>query len=232
MKIKKLKLSHFPATRSARVLWAAYEVADCPIEVEKIELYQGQQYSSKYLLRNPNHAVPVLEITWDDDRVQTIVESGAMVMFLADAFPDAGLAPSAVASPQRADYLQMLQFGATQADMMLWQVRIHEHMLPADQRDDRAIARYRTKFTDEIEPQLSARLSAHDFICGDTFTAADCVIGQCVMWARSYHLCQDRVFRAYLSRIAKRPAFLKAFADAASFTVEPPLVAKADRFNG
>jgi glutathione S-transferase len=232
MKIASLKISHFPATRSTRVLWAAYEVADCPIEVEKIELYQGQQYSPQYMLRNPNHAVPILDITWEDGSVQTIIESGAMVTFLADAFPEAGVAPTDMASPARADYLQMIQFGATQADMMLWQVRIHEHVLPEKQRDERTVSRYRTKFRDEIEVQLAARLNKHDFICGDTFTAADCVIGHCVTWARGYGLCQDLVFRSYLSRVARRPAFQKAFADAAGFDPRPPEGASSQGFSG
>lgn len=232
MNIKSLKISHFPATRSTRVLWAAYEVADCLIEVEKIELYKGQQYTPEFLLKNPNHAVPILDITWEDDSVQTIVESGAMVTFLADAFPAGGIAPAPIASPQRADYLQMIHFGATQADMMLWQVRIHEHVLPEDQRDERTIARYRAKFHDEIEVQLAARLSQHDYICGDTFTAADCVIGHCVTWARGYGMCQDRVFRAYLSRIVRRPAFQKAFADAAGFDPKPPEGAADGKFSG
>jgi glutathione S-transferase len=232
VKIKSLKLAHFPATRSTRVLWTAYEVADCPIEVEKIELYKGQQYSPAYLARNPNHAVPVLDITWEDGSVQTLVESAAMVSFLADAFPHAGLAPPPVASPQRADYLQMLHFGATQADMMLWQVRIHEHVLAQDQRDPRTIARYRAKFHDEIEVQLAARLNHQDYICGDNFSAADCVIGHCVTWARGYGMCQDRVFRAYVSRLARRPAFQKAFADAAGFDPKPPADAGIESFSG
>lgn len=232
MKIQNLRISHFPATRSARVLWAAYEAADCLIEVEKIELYKGQQYTPEYLLRNPNHAVPILDITWEDGSVQTIIESGAMVTFLADAFPAAGIAPPAIASRERADYLQMIQFGATQADMMLWQVRIHEHVLPAAERDVRTIARYRAKFHDEVEVQLVARLSKHDYICGQFFTAADCVIGHCVTWARGYGMCQDSIFRAYLSRIAKRPGFQKAFADAASFNPKPPEGSSDGKFSG
>jgi glutathione S-transferase len=232
MKITNLKVAHFPATRSTRVLWAAYEAANCPIEVEKIELYQGQQYSPSYLARNPNHSVPILDITWEDGSVQTMVESAAMVTFLADAFPAAGLAPPANASPERADYLQMIHFGGTQADMMLWQVRIHEHVLPQDQQDPRTVARYRAKFKDEIEVQLAARLANHDYICGDSFTAADCVIGHCVTWARGYGLCQDRVFRNYLSRIASRPAFQKAFADARGFEPKPPAEAAEMPFSG
>lgn len=232
MKIKSLKITHFPATRSTRALWAAYEVANCPIEIEKIELYKGQQYSPDYLARNPNHSVPILEIIWEDGGTQTIVESGAIVTFMADAFPDAGLAPPATASRSRADYLQMIHFGATQADMMLWQIRIHEHVLPENQRDERTIARYRAKFKDEIEVQLAARLNTHDFICGDTFTAADCVIGNCVVWARGYGMCQDPVFRAYVSKFARRPAFQKAYADAKDFTPKPPEGASTPAFSG
>jgi glutathione S-transferase len=232
MRITGLKLAHFPATRSARVLWAAYEVADCPVDVEKIELYQGHQYSPDYMARNPNHSVPTLDIMWEDGSVQTMVESGAMVTFLADAFPQAGLAPPATASRARADYLQMIHFGATQADMMLWQVRIHEHVLPADQQDPRTIARYRAKFRDEVEMQLAARLSQHDYICGAAFSAADCVIGHCVTWARGYGLCQDTVFRGYLAKIARRPAFQKAFADAAGFQPKPPADASVMPFTG
>jgi glutathione S-transferase len=232
MKIKNLKISHFPATRSARVLWAAYEVADCPIEIDKIELYLGQQYTPGYLLKNPNHSVPTLDITWGDDSIQTIIESGAMVTFLADAFPAAGIAPAADATRARADYLQMIHFGATQADMMLWQVRIHEHVLPQAQRDERTIARYRAKFKDEIEAQLAARLSQSDFICGDEFTAADCVIGHCVTWARGYGMCQDRLFSNYVSKLARRPAFQQAFADAASFDPKPPEGASDGKFSG
>ena len=71
---------------------------------------------------------------------------------MADAYPAAGLAPPPGPSPERADYLQMLHFGSTWMDMMLWQIRIHEHVLTADQRDDRTIVRYRHKFATEAEP--------------------------------------------------------------------------------
>ena len=35
-------------------------------------------------------------------------------------------------------------------DMMLWQVRIHEHVLPQDQKDSRTIERYQGKLTEEV----------------------------------------------------------------------------------
>ncbi len=233
MKIEKFRLCHFPATRSARVLWALYETADCPVEVEVINLYGGQQNTPAYLARNPNHNVPVLEISWDDGSTQTMLESAAMISFLADAYPEKGLAPLPGASPERADYLQMLHFCGGPVDMMLWQIRIHEHILPQAERDERTIARYRGKFTTEAEPQIAARLEKHDFICGTDFSAADCMTGHIVSWARGYGLCQDMIFRRYLSRVSKRPAFAKAFADANSFNVQPPAGAEITvTFNG
>lgn len=223
MNVEKFKLYHSPATRSGRVKWILHELLDDNFEVEVVSLHDGVQYSAEYMQKNPNHCVPVLEITMTNGESMTMIESGAMVTFLADAFPGKNLAPSAhELSLVRADYLQMLHFGASWMDMMLWQIRAHEHILPKSERDARTIARYRKKFIDEAEPQIKARLQNTAFICGEAFTAADCVIGHNVMWARAYGLCDDAVFSQYLSTVSKRAAFLSAFADAREFTVAVP----------
>jgi len=230
----RFRLFHFPATRSARVKWMLHEVLDDDFEVEVVDLYRGGQYRPDYLARNPHHNVPLLEVTFADGTVMNMLESGAMVAWLADAFPGRGLAPAPDSlSPDRADYLQMLHFGASTMDMMLWQIRIHEHVLADDQQDPRTAQRYRAKFEQEVEPRLATRLQTNDFICGDAFTAADCVIGHNITWARGYGLCRDEVFRGYLSRLAQRPAFAKAFADAGDFDPQvPAAVRNAGPFNG
>jgi glutathione S-transferase len=214
MSTPRFKLYHFPATRSARVKWMLHEVLGDDFEVEVVQLYEGAQFAPEYAAKNPNHSVPTLRIDFPDGSAMHMIESVAMVAFLADAFPAQRLAPPPGASPARADYLQMLHFGGTTMDMMLWQVRIHEHLLPLSEQDAQAVARYRKKFAAEVEPQLAARLGAGGFTCGAEFSAADCVIGHNVAWARGYGLCRDDVFRAYLSRLSKRPAFAAAFADA------------------
>ena len=220
--IRALTLYHYPATRSARVKWILHETVGDGFETVATDLYAGVQYSEAFMAKNPNHNVPVLDIAFIDGSHMTMLESAAMVAFLADAYPEQTLAPAPGPSRERADYLQMLQFGAVTLDMMLWQIRIHEHVLPRVERDERTAQRYRQKFITEIEPQLAARLESGGYICGDTFTAADCVIGHDVTWARGYGLCQDELFRAYLSRVSKRPAFRAAFADAGSFNPKPP----------
>jgi glutathione S-transferase len=220
--IRKLTLHHFPATRSARAKWILHEAVGEAFETQVLDLYAGAQYSAAYLAKNPNHGVPLLEVEFDDGSTLRMIESAAMVAFLADAAPEKQLAPPPGPSRARADYLQMLQFGATSMDMALWQMRIHEHVLPPAERDERTAARYRRKIVTEMQPQLAARLEGDGFICGERFTAADCVIGHNITWARGYGLCQDEVFRAYLSRLSKRPAFRAAFADVGGFSPVVP----------
>ena len=235
MDITKLKLYHYPATRSARVKWVLHELVGDVFETEIVSLYEGGQYSTTYLKKNPNHCVPTLELTLADGRSMYMIESGAMVALLADAYPEKRLSPPpGKLSFARADYLQMLHFGTTWMDMMLWQIRLHEHLLPEAERDPATIARYRRKFTTEVEPQLHDRLGETFFICGQDFSAADCVIAHNVYWARTYGMCRALPFRQYLLRVSKRPAFISAFSDAQDFNpkrrVATALSAEVDPF--
>jgi glutathione S-transferase len=235
MKFTRLKLYHFPATRSARVKWLLHELLEDDFDVEVVPLYDGAQYSPDYLQKNPNHNVPALEVTLENGTRHMMLESGAMVSMLADLFPEKGLAPAAhVFSLARVDYLQMLHFATSWMDMMLWQIRIHTHVLGKDS-DERTIARYNQKFIGEVEPELIKRLDRSDYICGKTFSAVDCVMGQNVLWAKAYGLCQGQPFSDYVARLAQRPAFGKAYADMGDFTLAPPrdkAKALAGKFTG
>ena len=222
MTIKHLKLHHFPGSRSGRVKWLLHELFDDGFETEIVDIYSGEQYRPEFLEKNPNHGVPILEVEFESGEKTVMTESAAMIAWLADAVPDKGLAPPVGLSPARADYMQMLHFASGWWDMMLWQVRAHEHILPEGQRDARTIERYCDKVRGEVEPQLLDRLSKGEFMCGAQFTAADIVTTHNVMWARLYGLCQDEAFHAYLSRLSKRRAFLKGFADARQFDPQPP----------
>ncbi len=232
MNIQSLTLYHFPATRSARARWALHETVGDDFTLQPLDLYRGEQYREAYRSINPNHNVPLLEIRLADGRVHRMLESVAMVEWLVDAYPDKALAPPPALSLERADYLQMLHFGGSWMDMMLWQVRVHEHILPSAEADPRTIERYRRKFIDEVEPQLAGRLERGDYICGEAFSGADIVIGHNVSWARGYGLCQAPLFRDYLSRLSRRPAFRKAFADAREFRPEVPGREKGGPFSG
>ena len=234
MTIQHINLYHYPVTRSSRVRWLLHELYEDDFEVEVVELYEGVQYGDEFMRKNPNHNIPVLELTMSDGSVKTMLESGAMISLLADINPDKKLAPAADAfSIDRADYLQMLHFATSSWDMMLWQIRVHKHVLPRAESDEKNAKRYLNKIKQEVEPQVIARLERHDYICGTEFSAVDCVVGHNILWSRSYELCQDAIFGDYLSRVSKRPAFLKAFADAHKFSPIPPKSTRlASKFTG
>jgi glutathione S-transferase len=234
MNIDHIKLYHYPATRSSRVKWLLHEIYGDSFEVEVLELYDGVQYEADFLRINPNHNVPLLELTLSNGKMHYMFESGAMVSLLADINPQKKLAPPAAKfSTERADYLQMLHFAASWWDMMLWQIRANKHVLSEAEKDSKTVKRYMNKISEEVEPQLLARLAQHDHICGPNFSAVDCLVGHNILWSKSYGLCQDDLFGDYLSRVSKRPAFLSAFADAHKFDPVPPETASlSGKFTG
>ena len=85
---------------------------------------------------------------------------------------------------------------------------------PEDQRNQTLLDSMRRKFT-ICANVLSSILSERQYICGDKFTAADCMIGYNVWWAsviQEGSLLEDYpVLRLYLNRLQKRPAFEKTF---------------------
>lgn len=215
--------------------WLLHELApEVSFEIKPVDLYRGEQFDTVFKDRFPLHAVPAVEIHLEGRPAITMTESGAIIVALADAVPSRALAPpSGPLSPERARYLQIIHACGASFDMHLWQIRIHTHVLEAAQKDERTVARYTAKFRGEVEPLLLERLQRADFICGDGFSAADCMTGHLVMWARTYGLCADSAFRAYLSRLSKRPAFLRAFADAGGFNpVVPDDAELRRRFTG
>ena len=226
----RVKLYHYPATRSTRVAFLLHELEpEISHEIVRLDLYRGEQYAAEFTDRFPLHAIPAVEIQDDDGRTSIMTESAAIITALADAFPEKALAPAAFPfSAARADYLRTIDTCGASLDMMLWQIRIHQHVLPEGQRDPRTVARYSSKISDEVAPMLAKRLDRTAHICGDDFSAADCMISHALVWARSYGLCGDDAFTSYLARLSERPAFQKAYADIAEFTPEVPeeMVAK------
>ena len=83
MNFTRLKLYHYPATRSARVKWLLHELLGDDFDVEVVNVYDCDQYSPEYLKKNPNHNVPSLEITLENGEHRMMLESGPMVHILS-----------------------------------------------------------------------------------------------------------------------------------------------------
>ncbi len=213
--ISQLTLYHYPLSRSARVKWLLHEMRGKSFKTIRVALRKGEQYTPEFLAKNPSHGVPVLDVEYSDGSTQTITESLAILTWLADLDPR--FAPLPNDHRARATYLQIMALGGSWMDQMLWNIRLHETILPKPARNQDFAKFNRDKIENEVLPQLKTRLETSDFICGDTFTAADCLTGQNLNWARAYGLGHDPVFKAYMGRMKTRPAFQLAFADAKDF---------------
>jgi glutathione S-transferase len=97
------KLYWAPRTRSLRALWVLEE-AGVPYERVRLDLSAGEHKSADYCAINPMAKVPALT-----DGPVAIAESGAICAYVAEAHPEAGLAPP-VGDPARGRYLRWLFF--------------------------------------------------------------------------------------------------------------------------
>jgi glutathione S-transferase len=188
-----------------------------PHDLVRVDLLKGEGMAPEFLALNPNHAVPVLHLKYADGREQTLFESGAMVLHLADLYPQANLCPPASDPVSRGDYLQMVAFNAAHLDTILWNIRLNQDLFPKAMRSDATVAFNKAKLQNEIIPQLEGRLSDQDWICGDQFTAADCIMAQNVGWMRSYGIGHEGAVHAYTKRLQARPSWQTAYADAREF---------------
>ena len=84
----RLRLHHAAPSRSSTVLWMLEELGE-PYDLHVLDLKAGEQRTPAYLAINPMGKVPALE----HDGV-LITEVGAICLYLADAYPKAGLAPT------------------------------------------------------------------------------------------------------------------------------------------
>jgi glutathione S-transferase len=209
-------LYHYPLSRSVRVRMLLIELG-IPHELVRVDLLKGEGMTPEFLALNPNHAVPVLQLTYADGQQQTLFESGAMVLHLADLYPDAGLCPSPSDPIARGDYLQMIAFNASQLDTILWNIRLNRDLFPKPLRSAVIVDFNISKLNNEIIPQLESRLSNHDWICGNHFTAADCIMIQNIGWMRAYGVGHEGAVHAYAKRLQARPSWQAAYADAREF---------------
>lgn len=186
-----------PQSRGRIVHWMMEEVGQ-PYGTVWLN-FGPEMKSADYRAVNPMGKVPALQ---HGDVVVT--EAAAICAYLADAFPQAGLAP-APTSPQRAAYLRWLFFAAgpleqaVTAKALGWQVPPgREGMVGFGCYDDTLNA-------------LETALQPGPFICGEQFTAADVYVGSSLAWGLMFGSIEKRpVFADYVKRLGGRPAAQRA----------------------
>lgn len=192
-----MKLYEFAPTRSIRARWTLQEL-EIPFDSEVVDLASGEHLRPAFLKLNPAGKLPVLV---DGDLVLT--ESVAIVVYLADKYPEKRLLP---AEPgQRAQAHKWLLFAATELEQPLWRIAKHTMLYPENKRLPADIDLAREEFT-AMARVLDAQMDGRDYIVGGKVSVADFVLGYTLDWANEVDLLEEFPrLRSYMERLYQRP---------------------------
>jgi glutathione S-transferase len=186
-----------PMSRGRIARWMLEEVGQ-PYRTEVLD-YGTTMKSPEYLAINPMGKVPAIT-----HRGVTVSECAAVCAYLADAFPQAGLAP-ALDDPMRGTYLRWMFFAAGPAEAAIT-AKAYGLLVPEDKQGQAGYGTF-----DHMVDALEYAVSQGDYICGDRFTAADVYVGSQIQWGLMFKTLPDRpAFTTYAARIGARPAAARA----------------------
>lgn len=184
-----------PMSRGRIARWMLEEVG-APYETVVLD-FGTTMKDEDYLALNPMGKVPAVR---HGDKVVT--ECAAVCAYMADAFPEAGLAP---APADRADYYRWMFFAAGPVESAILN-RVLEATPTQRQQMMAGYGSYETTMD-----TLEKAVSRGDFIAGDRFTAADVYVGSHIGWGTQFGTIEARpAFTAYVDRLYNRPAHIRA----------------------
>ena len=150
-----------------------------------------------YKAINPMAKVPAIR---HGDTVVT--ECAAICVYLADAFPEAGLAPP---TAERGSYYRWLFFAAGPLETAVTHNALG-YVVPEDKRVMAGCGTF-----GEVMDTLEKAVTASPYIAGNKFTAADVYVGAHISWGLDFGTMEKRpAFIDYWSRLKDRPAHLRA----------------------
>jgi glutathione S-transferase len=186
-----------PQSRGRTVRWMLEEVGQ-PYRTEVLE-FGGSMKSPAFLAINPMGKVPTLT-----HGATVVTEGAAICAYLADAFPQAGLAPAPGAAA-RGPYYRWLFFAAGPVE-----AAICDRGMGWEAPPERARMMGYGSFAqllDVLESELDGRV----YLAGDRFSAADLYLGSELGYGMRFGLIEKRpAFEAYVAGLFARPACRRA----------------------
>ena len=195
-----ITLYHAPFSRSVRVLWLLEELG-VPYELRVLPAIAG---TTPFSQETPTGKVPTLE-----DGALVMFESIAIMEYLLGRYADGRLAPAPDAL-EWGHFLQWLHYSESTAFPPLGYVARHSFALPEHERNAESEKENRV-LAASILSVPERVLGESEYLVGNRFTAADIAMGYTVGTAKLLGVL-DRFpnLDAFLSRLAKRPAFRRA----------------------
>jgi glutathione S-transferase len=186
-----------PMSRGRLVRWMLEEIGN-PYRTELLD-YGTTMKAPAYLAVNPMGKVPAIR------HGETVVtECGAICAYLADVFPQAGLAPP-VGDPRRGAYYRWMFFAAGPLEAATTNKALGFEVPP----ERRGMAGYGSMA--DVMTAIERAVSGSDYVAGDRFTAADVYFGSQVGWGMMFGTLEKRpALERYWARIGDRPAAVRA----------------------
>jgi len=169
-------------------------------ETREVNLLAGEQKTEEYRRLHPLGRIPLL----DDDGL-IVWESGAILLYLADKFPDRDLLPRTLQG--RAQAYQWLTFGETSIHGYMGPMAFQMFRRPPEQRDAWVLAKGRQRMP-EILAALDRQLEGKEYAVGP-FSIADCA---CAPWldiapAFGIDINAHANVKAWMDRMRARPSW-------------------------
>jgi glutathione S-transferase len=186
-----------PQSRGRIIRWMLEEVG-APYETVALDFGTSMK-DLDYLAINPMGKVPAIR---HGDTIVT--ECAAICAYLADAFPEASLAPPH-GSELRGPYYRWLFFAAGPVEAAVTNKALKVEVGP----EQKGFVGYGC-FEETID-NLERAILPGPYICGDQFTAADVYVGAQIGWGMMFGTIDKRpTFEDYVSRVQSRPAAIRA----------------------
>ncbi len=191
----KLTLYTNPMSRGRIARWMLEETG-ADYDTRVIE-YGEEMKSAEYRAVNPMGKVPAIR-----HGKRIVTECAAICAYLADAFPEAGLAPRPAA---RHEYYRWLFFAAGPLETAVTN-KAFGFVPDEKQQKSAGYGAFET-----VMDTLEYAVQQHPYIAGDKFSAADVYFGSHIGWGLQFETIDPRpAFAEYWQRASDRDAYRRA----------------------
>jgi len=172
------QLHYFPSNANAAPHMVLEELG-LQYDLILVDRQNNAQKSNEYLKINPNGRIPTLV-----DGQLVMFEAAAIVLYLVDKHPEAGLAPK-VGTPERGKFYQWLTFltNSLQEELMIWQYP--DRLTGGDAMATEVVKVGAEKRAGAYLDVIERHLKTHGpLFLGETLSAADFYLVMLARWAR------------------------------------------------
>lgn len=184
-----MKLYYNPRSRAAIAKWALDECR-AGYELVHVDLQKREHKTPEFLRINPAGKLPALV-----DGAAQVFENAAICLYLAEKFPQAGLAPLS-SSAERGRFLSLVVYSVAQVEPSMGDSLLKQETPPSRGWND----------FETVKTVVEGELGGGPWLFGEQFTMADIMVGSMFMWQRLWGVKTGRpALEAYVDRLQARP---------------------------